>query len=67
MKREAYEQDLIEKQLNHKQRINDYQNKEWTPCLHDRCPECHGTGKKLTGHACVHFISCPCPKCTPQY
>lgn len=35
-------------------------------CLHDSCPECHGSGRKSTGELCVHFISCPCPKCTPQ-
>lgn len=36
-------------------------------CLHDSCPECHGTGIKSNGGACVHFISCPCPKCSPTY
>lgn len=35
-------------------------------CLHDNCSECHGSGRKSTGEACIHFISCPCPKCTPQ-
>ena len=36
-------------------------------CLHLTCPECHGTGKKSTGEMCIHFISCPCPRCTPQF
>ena len=36
-------------------------------CLHDQCTECKGTGKKKNGQICVHFISCPCPKCTPYY
>lgn len=35
-------------------------------CLHDSCPECHGSGRKVNGGLCIHFISCPCPKCTPQ-
>lgn len=36
------------------------------PCMHDNCSECGGTGIKHNGLGpCVHFISCPCPKCTP--
>lgn len=35
-------------------------------CLHETCPTCKGTGvNKITGGACVHFISCPCKKCRP--
>ena len=31
-------------------------------CLHDNCPGCRaGT---CNG---VHMISCPCPKCSPQW
>lgn len=36
------------------------------PCMHDSCTECHGTGVKKDGSFCVHFISCPCPKCSPR-
>lgn len=36
-------------------------------CLHTQCTECHGTGRKENGETCVHFISCPCPRCTPRY
>lgn len=36
------------------------------PCLHDACPECHGTGITSTGRPCVHMIACPCPKCSPR-
>ncbi len=36
-------------------------------CLHKQCPECHGTGKKLNNELCVHYLSCPCPRCTPQF
>ena len=39
--------------------------KSHSNCLHDNCPECHGSGKKDNGGYCVHFISCPCPKCSP--
>ena len=36
-------------------------------CLHRECPMCNGTGtNKVTGEACIHMISCPCPKCTPR-
>lgn len=36
-------------------------------CLHMQCTECHGTGTKETGETCIHYISCPCPRCTPRY
>lgn len=36
-------------------------------CLHDECTECNGTGRKKDGTICLHFISCPCPKCTPRF
>lgn len=32
-------------------------------CLHTKCPECHGSGRKKNGETCVHFISCPCERC----
>ena len=34
-------------------------------CLHDTCSMCHGTGVTKANNACIHMISCPCPKCTP--
>ncbi len=39
---------------------------EKEPCLHERCQECYGTGKKTDDSPCVHFISCPCPKCSTR-
>lgn len=36
-------------------------------CLHDACTKCKGTGVTPQGIACIHMISCPCPKCSPQY
>jgi hypothetical protein len=32
-------------------------------CLHDNCPKCRGTGIDSGGGACIHMISCNCPKC----
>ena len=32
-------------------------------CMHDNCPNCHGTGINKLGGMCVHGISCPCSKC----
>lgn len=39
---------------------------EPSPCLHDQCPDCQGTGVKRNGSFCVHAISCPCPRCTAR-
>lgn len=36
-------------------------------CMHDACPECHGTGRKKDGSMCIHMISCPCTRCTPRF
>jgi hypothetical protein len=36
-------------------------------CKHDNCLECNGTGIKVDGTSCVHFISCNCPICTPMW
>lgn len=36
-------------------------------CLNDECDFCRGSGKKENGTPCIHFISCPCPKCSPTY
>lgn len=34
-------------------------------CLHDKCPECSGSGRKQNGQTCVHMLSCKCSKCSP--
>ena len=36
-------------------------------CMHDQCKECSGSGVKSSGEPCVHYISCPCERCTPQF
>ena len=61
--RQQYEEDLKRRQKEHLDAVNG--NIPRRPCLHDQCPSCHGTGVKLDGSACIHEISCPCPKCSP--
>lgn len=34
-------------------------------CLHKTCTDCQGSGKKKDGQVCIHYISCPCNKCSP--
>lgn len=63
MNREDYERDLKERQRQHLEAVRGHDN--WRPCLHDACPECVGTGVRRSGGACVHNLSCPCPKCSP--
>lgn len=60
---EEYERELKERQERHLKRFQ----KPWQPCLHDQCQSCHGTGINAFGSACIHSISCPCPKCTPTF
>lgn len=67
MNREEYERDLKKRQEEHLKSISNKQNDYWQPCLHDSCTECVGTGIKRDGSLCVHALSCPCPKCSPQF
>lgn len=77
MDREQYEEDLKRRQDEHLKSIKRQQDeyslenlkfepnqRPWQPCLHDQCQSCHGTGLKLTGEMCIHYLSCNCPKCT---
>lgn len=65
--RKEYEEDLARRQKEHLQEIQEGNEIDWQPCMHDSCPECVGTGTKKDGSVCVHMISCPCPRCTPRY
>jgi hypothetical protein len=65
--RERYERELAERQRAHLERVSGINNGQWRPCMHDSCPECHGTGIKANGGMCIHNISCPCPKCSPTF
>jgi len=64
--KERYEKELAQRQQEHLQGILNQKERGWRPCMHDQCSSCHGTGIKKDGSACIHGISCPCPKCMPQ-
>lgn len=64
--REEYLEELAKRQKEHLDKVHQNLHVEWQPCLHDSCPNCHGTGIKLDGTNCIHMISCPCPKCSPR-
>lgn len=66
MNKEQYEQDLKRRQEEHLKKVNNRFNINWKPCAHDQCQSCHGTGIKVDGSSCIHYISCDCPKCSPQ-
>lgn len=61
--RQKYERDLVIRQHKHLENLQDADG--WHPCMHDQCPTCHGTGIGRHG-ACIHMMSCPCPKCTTR-
>ena len=60
---DEYFKDLARRQKEHLQQIGVRQFRQ--RCLHDGCSECVGTGVRKNGGACVHMISCPCPRCSP--
>lgn len=62
--REDYERDLAERQHHHLGNIARQDDTNWRPCMHDQCPQCHGTGVNHYGSSCIHMISCPCQKCS---
>lgn len=62
-----YEEDLKRRQEEHLKNVYNNHDSNWRPCMHDSCPNCLGTGIKHDGSACIHCISCPCPKCSPTY
>lgn len=65
--KQRYERELAERQRQHLENVLGNSSRNWRPCMHDQCTECHGTGIKANGSTCIHGISCPCPKCTPTY
>lgn len=65
--RRQYEEDLVRRQRSHLDAIGADRDTNWSPCMHDACPECVGTGVKHDGSSCVHGISCPCSRCTPRF
>lgn len=63
--KDSYERKLKERQRSHLEHIGAMRDADWQPCMHDQCDRCHGTGVSIHG-ACVHMISCPCPRCSPR-
>ena len=66
MDRQEYERDLQKRQEQHLKNVQPFPTYDWSPCLHDSCMACLGTGIKADGSMCIHGISCSCPKCTPR-
>ena len=70
---EITKQDIIKKLQEDKEKkeldikLNPFPFVEKKTCLHEKCNECHGSGRKSNGVACFHFLSCPCPKCNPYF
>lgn len=62
---EEYDRQLRDRQRQHLDAVKQRQQMQWQPCAHHGCMQCYGTGIKLDGSMCVHFISCSCPRCTP--
>ena len=64
-----YQIDLKRRQAEHLEMVRNRatQNTPFIACLHDSCPSCKGTGVKLDGSPCAHYLSCRCPKCSPYH
>ena len=60
-----YDDDLRRRQADHLRDVQRRNRGRPSDCAHNHCSECVGTGIKKDGTACVHHISCPCPRCTP--
>jgi len=65
--REDYERDLKQRQSEHLKNVQGFNQSNWRPCMHDACTQCLGTGVRADGSACIHGISCPCPKCSASF
>ncbi len=65
--RDQYQRNLDERQKKHLDEIKRRQDAAFTPCAHDACTSCHGTGVKVSGEACFHHLSCKCRKCNPTH
>ena len=67
MNKETYERELKERQRKHLEEVEKNKDESFVPCRHNECSECVGTFVKKDGSPCIHYISCPCPKCNPVY
>lgn len=50
MDKKQHEGDLKRKQEKHLENIQQLNDQLWSPCMHNQCPECIGTGIKKDGH-----------------
>ena len=66
MDRKQYGEDLLRRQRDHLDRVRGAEDRTFQPCAHDQCSQCHGTGIRHDGRACMHNLYCPCPKCSPR-
>jgi hypothetical protein len=58
--------DLEKRREKHLERLRkQWEKKNAQPCRHRSCSQCFGTGIKFDGTPCIHYISCPCDRCTP--
>jgi hypothetical protein len=71
---EEHEIEVRRKKEEHLRKVNDTLtptiytntiNKPYipSPCAHDSCPSCHGTGVTINGGGCIHSLVCNCHKC----
>lgn len=59
----TFKNKLTKKQQEHLRKALRWKEKEESvPCRHDECTQCYGTGVKINGERCVHYLSCNCPK-----
>lgn len=56
MDRKEYAENLKRIQDEHLKKVQENKDMNWQPCLHDQCPECHGTGIRMDGYNCIHYI-----------
>lgn len=57
--------DLKRRQKEHMDSVLGRTERSFSPCMHDNCSNCVGTGVGKDGRACIHALSCPCPRCSP--
>ena len=59
--------DLRKRQEEHLKKVKKFRWDEDSTerCAHNACSSCVGTGIRIDGSVCVHWISCRCRRCTP--
>lgn len=64
---ERFDEQIEREKREHLERVRENMDRRRRsyPCAHDQCRQCHGTGIKLDGTACIHMLYCSCPRCNP--